>query len=148
MAFDWVYEDLRGERRPAIVGPDLAPVTPVQVLGRPGVTVTGSGNYKGQEGTITKPAVDGLAAVEIKFGNSRGGESLQDTEATVAFTGTIAGPVVGATSSTAQGTLVYLTSSKTLTLTAGSNTKFGVVQFFRGEKSATDTAVTFGVNLG
>ena len=148
MAFDWVYEDLRGERRPAIVGPGLAPVTPVQVLGRPGVTVTGSGNYKGQEGTITKPAVDGLKGVEIKFGNSRGGESLQDTEATVAFTGTIAGPVVGATSSTAQGTLVYLTSSKTLTLTAGSNTKFGVVQFFRGEKSATDTAVTFGVNLG
>ena len=110
--------------------------------------MTGSGNYKGQEGTITKPAVDGLKGVEIKFGNSRGGESLQDTEATVAFTGTIAGPVVGATSSTAQGTLVYLTSSKTLTLTAGSNTKFGVVQFFRGEKSATDTAVTFGVNLG
>ena len=148
MAFDWVYEDLRGERRPAIVGPGLAPVTPVQVLGRPGVTVTGSGNYKGQEGTITKPAVDGLGAFSTTFGNSRGGESLQDTEATVAFTGTIAGPVAGATSSTAQGTLVYLTSSKTLTLTAGSNTKFGVVQFFRGEKSVTDTAVTFGVNLG
>ena len=116
MAFDWVYEDLRGERRPAIVGPGLAPVTPVQVLGRPGVTVTGSGNYKGQEGTITKPAVDGLGAFSTTFGNSRGGESLQDTEATVAFTGTIAGPVVGATSSTTQGTLVYLTSSKTLTL--------------------------------
>ena len=148
MAFDWVYEDLRGERRPAIVGPGLAPVTPVQVLGRPGVTVTGSGNYKGQEGTITKPAVDGLKAVEIKFGNSRGGESLQDTEATVAFTGTIAGPVAGVTSTTSQGTVVYLKSDHTLTTTASGNTKFGVVQFFRGEKSTTDTAVTFGVNLG
>lgn len=148
MAFDWVYEDARGERRAVKVGPNLPPVTPVVVQGRPGVTVTGSGNYAGQQGTITKPAVDGLAAVEIKFGNSRGGESLRDDYATVAFTGTIAGPVAGASASTVEGTKVYRTSAGALTLTEGTNVKFGAVEFFRGEKSATDTAVTFGVNLG
>ena len=148
MAFDWVYLDARGERRPRPVGSKVPPVTPVHVDGRPGVTVTGSGNYAGQQGTITKPAVDGLKAVEIKFGNSRGGESLQDNEATVAFTGTIGGPVTGASAATAVGTPVFRTSAGALTLTSASNTKFGVVEFFRGEKSATDTAVTFGVNLG
>lgn len=148
MAFDWVYDDLEGERRAVKVGPSLPPVTPVIAQGRPGVTVTGSGNYAGQQGTITKPAVDGLAAVDIKFGNARGGESLRDDYATVAFTGTIAGPVTGASVSTTEGTKVYITSTKTLTLTEGTNAKFGVVEFFRGEKSATDTAVTFGVNLG
>ena len=148
MAFDWVYEDARGERRAVKVGPNLPPVTPVIVQGRPGVTVTGSGNYAGQQGTITKPAVDGLAGYEIKFGNNRGGKSLRDEYTTVAFTGTIAGPVVGASVSTTESATVYRTTAGTLTLTEGTNVKFGAVEFFRGEKSATDTAVTFGVNLG
>ena len=56
--------------------------------------------------------------------------------------------IAGVTSTTPQGTVVYLKSDHTLTTTASGNTKFGVVQFYRGEKSVTDTAVTFGVNLG
>lgn len=142
MATNMIYNDIETERRTAVVGNDVAPGTPLIVGGRPAVTVTGSGDYDGNAVSIVANGVTTILA------GGRGGVGLLDDEATVTFTGTYAFPVTGASVATARGTVVYRTSGGVLTLTATSNTKFGVVEFFRGELSGTDTAVTIGINLG
>lgn len=142
MALNVIYSDIESERRAVPVGNDVAPGTPIIQGGRPAVTITGSGDYDGNQITLTANGVTTVIA------GGRGGVSLPDTYATVSYTGTYGFPVTGASSATAPGTVVYRTSGGTLTLTSASNTKFGVVEFFRGELSNTDTAVTIGVNLG
>lgn len=138
------YSDIEGERRPEVVGNNIAPGTPMIVGGRPIVTVTGSGDFTNGLTSTGNEILDEV----LNVGVGQGGIGLEDNEATVTPTGTYYFPVTGASVSTARGTVVYITSGRTLTLTAGSNTKFGIVAFFRGEESATDTAVTIGVNLG
>ena len=142
MALNVILSDIESERRAVPVGSNVAPGTPIIQGGRPAVTVTGSGNYAGNAITLTAKGTTTVLA------GGRGGVSLPDNYATVTYTGTYGFPVTGATSATAPGTAVYRTSGGTLTLTPSGNTKFGVVEFFRGEFSATDTAVTIGVNLG
>lgn len=142
MALNVIFSDVESERRATTVGSDVAPGTPMIVGGRPVVTITGSGDYDGNAISLTAGGVTTVLA------GGRGGASLQDDEATVSPTGTYAFNVAGATVATTPGTVVYLTSAGALTTTEGTNTKFGVVEFFRGELSATDTAVTIGVNLG
>lgn len=142
MTKNMVYSDVESERRPAVVGTNVAPGSPRIVGGRPVVTITGSGDYAGNAVTLTANGVTTTLA------GGRGGVGLADNEATVSPTGSYAFPVTGATSATARGTAVYLTSGNVVTLTASGNTKFGIVEFFRGELSATDTVVTIGVNLG
>lgn len=143
MALNVIFSDIETERRATVVGNDVAPGTPMIVGGRPVVTITGSGDYDGNAVTLNIPGETPLV-----LAGGRGGVSLQDDEATVSPTGTYAFPVTGASAATAKGTVVYLTSGGVLTLTEASNTKWGVVEFFRGEESATDTAVTIGINLG
>lgn len=142
MALNVIFSDVESERRATTVGNDVAPGTPLIIGGRPVVTITGSGDYDGNAMTLT------VGGVATTLAGGRGGVSLQDNQATVSPTGTYAFDVVGATAATAPGTVVYRIPAGGLTLTAGSNVKFGVVEFFRGELSATDTAVTIGVNLG
>lgn len=142
MAKNMIYSDIETERRVAVVGSNVAPGSPRIVGGRPVVTITGSGNYDGNKITMTANGVTTVLA------GGRGGVGLRDDEATVSPTGSYAFNVTGASSSTARGTAVYLTSGNSVTLTATGNTKFGIVEFFRGELSATDTVVTIGVNLG
>lgn len=143
MALNVIFSDVESERRAVPVGNDVAPGTPIIQGGRPAVTITGSRDYDGNAVSVTANGVTTVLA------GGRGGQSLPaDDYATVSYTGTYAFDVTGATASTAPGTAVYLASDGTLTTTAASNTKFGVVEFFRGELSATDTAVTIGVNLG
>ena len=143
MALNMILADIESERRARPVGNDVAPGTPIISGGRPAVTVTGSRDYDGNAVSITG------GGETIVLAGGRGGESLPDDDyATVAFSGTWAFDVAGASVSTEPGTVVYLASNGTLTLTEGSNTAFGVVEFFRGEASATDTAVTIGANLG
>lgn len=142
MALNQIYPDIEGERRAVPVGTDVAPGTPIIQGGRPAVTVTGSGDYDGNQITLTAGGVTTVLA------GSGGGVSLPPTYATVTYTGTYAFDVAGASAATAPGTVVYRTAGGALTLTVGTNVKFGVVEFFRGELSATDTAVTIGVNLG
>lgn len=137
-----IYSDIESERRAVPVGNDVAPGTPIIQGGRPAVTVTGSGDY---DGNVISLTANGETTV---LAGGRGGVSLPDDYATVTYTGTYAFPVTGATTATAPGTVVYRTSGGTLTTTASGNTKWGVVEFFRGELSATDTAVTIGINLG
>lgn len=144
MALNVIYSDIESERRPEIVGSGVAPGSPRIIGGRPVVTITGSGGYTNGLTTTGDAVID--AALEVGVG--QGGIGLLPTEATVSPTGTYAFPVTGATAGTARGTAVYITAGNVLTLTSSGNTKFGIVAFFRGEKSATDTAVTIGVNLG
>lgn len=142
MATNVIYAGIESEQRPAVVGNNVAPGTALIVGGRPVVTITGSGDYAGNALSFTGNGVTTVLA------GGRGGVGLLDNEATVSPTGTYAFPVTGASVSTARGATVYRTSGGTLTLTEGTNVKFGIVEFFRGELSATDTAVTIGVNLG
>lgn len=142
MALNVIYSDIESERRAVPVGNDVAPGTPIIQGGRPAVTITGSGDY---DGNVITMSANGVTTV---LAGGRGGVSLPDNYATVTYTGTYAFDVTGASASTTPGTAVYRTSGGTLTLTASGNTKFGVVEFYRGETSNTDTAVTIGVNLG
>lgn len=142
MATNRVYADIETERRTAVVGNDVAPGTPLIIGGRPVVTVTGSGDH---ENTVT---IDLGAGRTITSTIPGGGIGLLPNEATVTPTGSWAFPVAGATAATARGAAVYLASNGTLTLTATDNDQFGIVEFFRGELSPTDTVVTIGVNLG
>lgn len=144
MALNVIFSDVESERRTAVVGTNVAPGTALIVGGRPVVTITGSGDYAG---TLTSTG-DATLNTLLGIGSHRGGVGLLDNEATVSPTGTYAFPVTGASAATARGTTVYRTTGGALTLTEGTNVKFGIVEFFRGELSATDTAVTIGVNLG
>lgn len=144
MALNVIFSDVESERRATTVGNDVAPGTPLIVGGRPVVTITGSGDYSNGLTTTGNDVIDQM----LEIGEGMGGIGLQDDQATVSPTGTYAFDVTGATVATDPGVAVYLTSAGALTLTEGSNTKFGIVEFFRGELSETDTAVTIGVNLG
>lgn len=143
MALNVIFSDIESERRAVPVGNNVAPGTAIIQGGRPAVTLTGSRDYAGNQISL----VVGGETMILQEG--RGGESLPaDNYATVTYTGTYAFDVAGASVATAPGTVVYRTAGGALTLTVGSNVKFGVVEFFRGSASATDTAVTIGVNLG
>lgn len=109
---------------------------PLHVSGKPAVAVTDRGDV---EKTRTRP--DGATVKrEMAYVGSK------SDEAVVTFTGTFALDVTGASKSTQPGTIVYITNSNQLSTTASGNKHFGVVEFFRGETSTTDTAVRIGVN--
>lgn len=142
MADNMVYSDTRARRRPIEVGSKVAPGTPgVTVAGVPFVTVTGSG-----DNAVTKTLVDGTVVTT----SERGGVSLRDEYATVAFDGSWAFDVEGADVDVVEESPVYITAAGVLTLDADDGDAvdyepYGVVDFFRGEKSATDTVVRVGV---
>ena len=144
MALNVIFSDIESERRTITVPTKTAPGTPLIFGGRPMVTITGSGDYTNGLPTPGNTAIDKM----LEVGEPNGGIGLQPLEANASPTGTYGFDVTGADENTTNGDVVYITSGGALTLTAGSNTKFGIVEFFRGELSATDTAVTIGVNLG
>jgi len=140
MAENRIYAGIETEQRVVVVGSNVAPGTPLIISGQPVVTLTGSGDY-----VNTRTIVAGDTTTTISRTGS-GGVGLLATQATVTPTGTFAFPVTGATSASG-GVKVYLTGTGLLTLTVGTNAEYGVVDFFRGEISATDTAVKIGINL-
>ena len=76
------------------------------------------------DATRTDTLSDGTA-ITYKIG----GVGSPAGEATVAFDGTFEYAVTGATTSTASGVAVYITSGGALTLTASTNTLFGVTDY-------------------
>ncbi|AXC37896.1 hypothetical protein SEA_JACKO_38 [Microbacterium phage Jacko] len=143
MALNVIFSDIRSERRVVPVGNDIAPGTPIISGGRPAVTLTGSRDYAGNAVTISAPGHTPLTIL-----GGKGGQSLPtDDSATITFTGTYAFDVEGATDATEYGEPVYIDEA-TNTLSLTGTTKFGIVEFYRGELSETDVAVTIGVNLG
>lgn len=97
----------------------IQPGVPCIVAGRPAVSLTASGN--GTK-TIANP-VPGVTSLTY----ANGGAGLEADEASFAHDGTYEFAVTGATTSTADGTAVYITSAGALTLTSTSNTAFGKV---------------------
>lgn len=139
MALNVIFSDIRSERRARPVGNNVAPGTPLINGGQPAVTLTGSRDYAGNAITATGNGET------IVLAGGRGGESLPaDDYATITFSGTYTFPVAGASTATEPGTPVYIEADGDLTLTEGTNTLFGRVEFWRGKDSATDTAVTIG----
>lgn len=133
MTTNQIYAHTESLARVITVGNDVAPGTPGRTAaGEPYVTLTGSGDHKPQ-GSVLLP--DGTeAAFDVR---SRGGVGLADDEATVAFDGTFAFPVTG---TPADGDIVYLTGSGTLSKTG--TDVFGVVEFAR--PASGDYAVKIG----
>ncbi len=107
---------------------------------RPGVTITGSGDY-------TKSTVVGLVTISVAAGYA-GGVGLAATKATVAIDGAFRFDVTGATNAIASGTVIYAVGTApnvtSLTTTSAGNTPFGIVDRFIGEKSATETSIWVG----
>lgn len=118
-----LFAGIDGTNENWTVGAGTAPGTPVVQGTRAGVTLTGSADY-------TASISFGPYTVS---GIPRGGIGLTGTDATVATTGTFYLPVVGATTSVANGTEVYYdATAKGLTLTETDNVAFGVVNLPAG----------------
>ncbi len=104
----------------------------------PGFTITGSGDYAAPALTVGPYTVNGPA----------GGVGLGATKATVALDGAFRYNVTGATNAVVGGTLVYAVMSggnvTSLTLTNTSNTPFGKIDRFLGEKSGTECSIWVG----
>lgn len=140
-----IYNDIESLRRVRTVGNNVAPGTALLDAGKPAVTLTGSGDY------VNTASIDFGNGDTIAFTRKGGGIGLKDNQATLTYTGTYAWDVEGASATAAydedgNGKIVYITDDGDLTLEEG-GTEFGVVDFFRGELSPTDTAVKIGVTL-
>lgn len=121
MAMNLVYRNTDSQNRVEDLGKTLAPGVPaISKAGLPVVTITGSADYTVSE---VIPGVGTLSGIPA------GGVGLRGQEVTLAFDGTFEFEVTGATAATAQGTEVYITAAGALTTTAGSNTKFGYVDW-------------------
>lgn len=140
MATNQVYQYTKGETREWPVPSGTLPGAAVlSASNQPGVCLTGRG-----DNTVTKTRADGTVITR-----PNGAPGQRSDSATVATDGSWAFPVTGATGATAKNTLVYAVVSSgavtSLTLTAGSNVKFGVVDSYPGKASASDTVVKIGV---
>lgn len=92
---------------------------------RPAVALTNSGDATK---TVTNTEIPiGGGVTSITYPN--GGVGLFGKETTLAYDGTWEFAVPGATTAAAQGAQVYITSGGALTLTVGSNTVYGRVDY-------------------
>ena len=120
MATNRVFAGNDGNNREKAVPAGTQPGTPLIIEGRSAVTLTARG-----DATVTQ--TEGLPSglTSLTYGN--GGVGNLPGSASVAFDGTFEFAVAGATTSTASGVDVYITSAGGLTLTEGTNTLFGTV---------------------
>lgn len=118
MALNRIYKENERNNRARVVPEGTKSGDPLLVEDRPCVALTDRGDG---EQTFTG------GGVEITVPS--GGVGLGDTEASLAFDGTFEFEVTGATTATAQGAVVYMTGAGALTMTEGSNTRFGTVDY-------------------
>ena len=137
MATNLVYRYTGEKTRVWDLGATFAPGLPVKsASNEPGVTITGTGNFTRSQVGPGPTTISGIPA---------GGVGLEGNEATVATDGTWEFPVTGGLTTTPNNTLVYITAGNALTLTAGSNVKYGVVDY---PKDYVKVAGTLPVKLG
>lgn len=121
MALNRIFKENERDNRARVVPSGTTSGDPLLVGSRPAVALTDRGDATT---TATIPgstiSVTGLAS---------GGVGLADNEASLAFNGTFEFPVTGATTATAQDAVVYITGAGALTMTAGSNTRYGTVDY-------------------
>lgn len=125
MATNLVYRNTDAYNRVETLAATYASGVPVLSLGgKPAVTVTASGDHTRSEVIPGYGTLSGIAD---------GGVGLVGKQVTLAFDGTWEFPnsaVTGTTAATAtQGQVIFITSANALTTTAGSNTRFGTVDF-------------------
>lgn len=99
---------------------------PVLLPDGPAVSLTASGNA-----TKTVSGAGNLPAGVTSLTYENGGVGNLAGSASFAFDGTFEFAVTGATTSTADGVPVYITTTGGLTLTEGTNTAFGVTDYPR-----------------
>ena len=126
MATNLVYRNTDAYNRVETLAATYAPGVPVLSLGgKPAVTVTASGDHTRSEVIPGVGTLSGVAA---------GGVGLAGKEVSVAFSGTWEFPVaditgIASVAAAVNGETVYITSANALTTTAGTNLKFGTVDF-------------------
>ena len=126
MATNLVYRNTDAYNRVETLAATYAPGVPVLSLGgKPAVTVTASGDHTRSEVIPGVGTLSGVAA---------GGVGLAGPEVSVAFSGTWEFPVaditgIASVAAAVNGETVYITSANALTTTAGTNLKFGTVDF-------------------
>lgn len=92
---------------------------------RPAVALTNSGDSTKTVTTADIPIGGGVTSLTYP----NGGVGLIGKETTLAYDGTWELAVAGATTGTAQGAQVYITSAGALNLTASGNTAYGRVDY-------------------
>lgn len=125
MATNLVFKNDNKQNRVVTLAATYGPGVPVIANGSPAVTVTGSGDYTKSEVIPGVGTLSGVAA---------GGVGLAGKEVSVAFSGTWEFPVaditgIASVAAAVNGGTVYITSANALTTTAGTNLKFGTVDF-------------------
>lgn len=122
MATNLVYRNTDSQNRVEDLGKTLAPGTPaLSKAGLPVVAITGSADY------TTSEIIPGFGTIS---GIPAGGVGLVDQEVTLAFDGTFEFEVDGATTSTAQGTEVFIDdATNALTLTSAGAESYGYVDW-------------------
>lgn len=126
--------------QPTSTPSSIQPGVPVVIGDRPAVSLTASGNATK---TVTSGLPGGISSVD--YDNGGVGNSASPASASFAFDGTFEFAVTGATTSTASGVKVYITTTGDLTLTAGGNVLYGYTDYpvdFR--KEAGRAAVKIG----
>lgn len=125
MATNLVYRNIDSLNRVETLAATYQPGKPVLSLGgQPAVTVTASGDATVTDSTSFPPyTISGIP---------NGGVGLVGKQVTLAFDGTwefLASDLTGITTSSPQGTVVYITSGGVLTNSASGNTRWGTVDF-------------------
>ena len=125
MATNLVFKNDNKQNRVVTLAATYGPGVPVIANGSPAVTITGSGDYTKSEVIPGVGTLSGVAA---------GGVGLAGKEVSVAFSGTWEFPVaditgIASVAAAVNGETVYITSANALTTTAGTNLKFGTVDF-------------------
>lgn len=102
----------------------IQPGVPVLFTDGPAVSITASGN-----GSVTQTTNLPTGLTSVSYGN--GGVGNLPGSASFAFDGSWEFAVAGATTSTANGVAVYITTAGALTLSVGTNTLFGHTDYPR-----------------
>lgn len=121
MIYKYDEKQTRVQTLAATVAPGVPLIDPNDA--RPAVSITASGDYVITE---TENLPFGWTSVT---GIAKGGAGLVGKETTLAYDGTWEFAVTGATTATADGAQVYITSGGALTTTSGGNTAFGRVDY-------------------